>query len=313
MLCLLVSLAPGAAQRLATTQSGLIRAATVFSLGSILCGCLPSLTGGPTRIYTVDQEANAARSAISDLTTAYYTSSESSRTALRNEIIGERLYAIDVEFTQYDEELTKEAQEVGFAADATSQTLNIVGPLLAHPESTKILSGIAGGVTGLKGSYQSDIVVAKTIQIVQAQMQANRDTVLTQILERMSESTTTYPLSIAMTDLEDYYRAGTFTEGLIQTSSNVSQGAQAAQNIKNSVATLIYSANFSTDAATTALMKFLYPNGKLNPTNLKTLNDLLAKPPFPTVRGAPWTVSQILYGPGNANIRLQLAKAAGLL
>jgi hypothetical protein len=49
---------------------------------------------------------------------------------------------------------------------------------------TKILSGIAGGVTGVKGVYQSDIIIAKTIQVAQTQMQANRDLILARILKK---------------------------------------------------------------------------------------------------------------------------------
>jgi hypothetical protein len=61
----------------------------------------------------------------------------------------------------------------------------------------------------------------------------------------MGESTSTYPLSIALTDLEDYYRAGTFTEGLIQTSSTVGSGAATAQSIKNGFTNLSEGAKMS--------------------------------------------------------------------
>lgn len=305
------------AQGIAAPAHYLFRGFTVAALATTLAGCLTALQDGPTRLYTPQEEAQATRAALPDLVALYNASSEPSRTAVRNEIIGQRLHVIDVMFAQYDEALTKESQEAGFLADATSQGLNTAGALITPAQTTKILSGVAGAVTGVKGAYQSDIVVAKTIQIVQAQMQANRDMVLSRILTRMRETTATYPLSIALTDLEDYYRAGTFTEGLIQTSSNVSAGAQAAQNVKNSVVSVIYNTKYSVDAATNALWGYLYPNGRagqINRANEARLNALLADASrFSQVNGVPWTVQQIMFGAGTAGIRLQLAKAAGLL
>jgi hypothetical protein len=296
---------------------GVLRLLIVISLGTVLSGCWTAIEDGPTRLYTTAEEATDARALLPDLVSQYNASVEPNRTAIRNEIIGQRLHMIDVFFAQYDGALTKEAQQVGFLADATSQTLNAAGALTAA-QTTKILSGVAGAVTGVKNAYQNDIIVAKTIQIVQAQMQSNRDIVLARIFTRMSESTSTYPLSIALADLEDYYRAGTFTEGLIQTSSTVGSGAVTAQNIKNSVS-VIYKTKYSVDNATNAIWNYLYPHGRdgaLDKTAEKRLNTLLAdssKFPANKVTGQPWIVQDIMFGAANAPMRLQLAKAAGLL
>jgi hypothetical protein len=305
------------ARSVVTPWCRLIRAMAIILLGSALSGCLSSLQGGPDRLYTAQEETDAARQELPDLVANYYASGEPAKTGYRNEVMGQRLHVIDVQFSQYDEALTKESQEVGFAADATSVGLNTAGTLFTSAQTTKILGGIAGSVTGVKGAYQSDIVIAKTIQIIQAQMQSNRDQVLTRILKRMSENSTNYPLSVALSDLEDYYRAGTFTEGLIQTSGNVSTGAKTAQDKKDQVATIIYSAKFSTDTSTTTLVNYLYPQGVKGPIDRAKeakLNALLADPTkFPQVNGAPWIVQQILFGAGTAPIRSNLVRAAGLM
>jgi hypothetical protein len=290
----------------------------IISLGAVLSGCLATVEGGPSRLYSIQEEADDARALLPELVAGYNASNEPTRTAIRNEIIGQRLHMIDVFFAQYDEALTREAQQIGFWADATSQGLNTAGALFTPAQTTRILSGVAGAVTGIKNAYQNDILVAKTVQIVQVQMQSNRDVVLTRILTRMSESTSTYPLSMALADVEDYYRAGTFTEGLIQTSSAVSSGAVAAQNIKNSVS-VIYKTKYSVDNATNAIWNYLYPhgrNGELDKNAEKKLNNLLAdssKFPVNQVTGQPWRVQDIMFGAATAPMRLKLAKAAGLL
>jgi hypothetical protein len=313
----LLKLVPRTHQGAAGWRFGL-RILTITSLGIALSGCFASLQEGPTRLYTIDEEAGAARAALSDLEAHYSTSTEPDRTAIRNEIIGQRLHAIDVFFARYDESLTKDSQQAGFLADVTSQGLNTAGALFTPVQTTRILSGVAGAVTGTKNAYQNDVIVAKTIQIVQAQMQANRDAVLTRIFTRMGEPTSTYPLSIALTDVEDYYRAGTFTEGLIQTAGTVGASAAIAQGDKNAVS-VIYKTKYSTDAATTALWNYLYPHGRnaaLDTTAAKKLNGLLAdttKFPVNSADGQPWIVQNIMFGAATASLRQKLAKAAGLL
>jgi hypothetical protein len=87
-------------------------------------------------------------------------------------------------------------------------------------------------VIGVKGNYEGDVVIAKTIQIVQLQMRANPDDVSARILRRMSGNTIAYPLSLALSDLEEYYRAGTFTSGLMKATNTVGDKAEAAKTDK---------------------------------------------------------------------------------
>ena len=53
---------------------------------------------------------------------------------------------------------------------------------------------------------------AREINLIPAQ----RDTVAKTILQRITQPTSTYPLAVALSDLEDYYRAGTMNTGLIE-------------------------------------------------------------------------------------------------
>lgn len=175
-----------------------------------------TLQGDPTRLYPVQYEMDVARQILPDLERQYYDAgSEPLRQAIRNDIIARRMYIINVQYSDYEANLTRENQEVNFAADAASLGLNTAGTLVPLGSTTKLLGGIAGGINGIKGNYESDIVIAKTVQIIQAQMRANRDIVATRILKNMGQSTAAYPLSLALTDLEDFYRAGTLTPGLI--------------------------------------------------------------------------------------------------
>jgi hypothetical protein len=199
-------------------------------VSSMLSGCIPTLRD-PDRLYTAQEETDIARQRLPELQLEYDNSlsNPSNQKLIRNEIIATRMYTIDANYSQYESSLGRQSQEVGFIADSASQASNIAGALLVVAPTTRILSGVAGGFTGIKGSYQSDVLGSKTVEIIQSQMRANRDEVATEIIQKMSEPTSTYPLPLAYSDLETYYRAGTITSGLIKAADIVGTNAQEAQ------------------------------------------------------------------------------------
>ena len=254
----------------------------IFLLGCI-SGCA-SVQGGPDRLYSVDEEVSTARALLEgtdttpSLVTQYYAVSlasptgEAERKALRNEIIARRMYVIDVEYSQYEANLTSERQKAGFAATTAAAGLGVASSLTEPVRSAQILSGVAAGILGAKGAYDSEVVIAKTLQIVQGYMRAARDTVAArQILPRLNDSTVVYPLSAALHDLEDYYRAGTFTAGLIPALRDSGGAADDAANEKASVVA------FGPDRATALLRAYLVPSGKLDMTRVRSVNACLAK------------------------------------
>src|SRR6185295_4180234 len=82
-----------------------------------LSGCIPS-THPPERLYPVGYEMDLIRASQGDLVSQYRTflSSPEQARLIRNEIIAQRMYAIDVQYTLYENALTRETQEVGFGA-----------------------------------------------------------------------------------------------------------------------------------------------------------------------------------------------------
>ena len=87
------------------------------------------------------------------------------------------MYIIDANYSQYEANFGRQNAQLGFAADSVSQGLNTAGALFVVVPTVRILSGVAGGITGIKGSYQSDLLGSKTVEIIQSQMRANRDEV----------------------------------------------------------------------------------------------------------------------------------------
>lgn len=131
------------------------------------------------------------------------------------------MYAIDVQYTQYETALTRESQEVGFAALTTAEGLSTASTLIVPAASKTILSGLATAVLATKGHYGSEVLLAQTMRTIQKQMRTSRNRIATQISARMAQNVVDYPLSVALSDVEEYYSAGTLTTGVIDTSTTV--------------------------------------------------------------------------------------------
>lgn len=248
---------------------------TCVLTGMLLSGC-KTVEGGPDRLYSVPEEVsqarglldNAAPEGIPGLVDRYYgvnpkdPTADGQRMYLRNEIIARRMYIIDVEYTDYETALTSERQKFGFFTTATAATLGIASALVTPLRSAQIVGGAGAAVLASRGAYDSEVVLAKTIQIVQGHMRAERDKVATtQILPRRMESTLTYPLSAALHDLEDYYLAGTFTSGLIPALRDSGNAAQAAADGKAAV--LVQGVFDPNENTSKTLQNYLMPGGKV--------------------------------------------------
>src|SRR5439155_25785485 len=101
-------------------------------------GCIS--TPNPERLIPVAVEMNALAIDQSGLLGEYQNAVRTNSAALartiRNEIIKQRMYAIDVQYTQYETALTREGQEIGFGALTTATGLSTAATLII-PAATK--------------------------------------------------------------------------------------------------------------------------------------------------------------------------------
>lgn len=256
----------------------------LLGVGFLAAGCV-SVQGGPDRLYPVETEVIHARTLLEGydnyqgLVADYYRlppdlAADPQRMQVRNEIIARRMYIIDVEYSKYEAALTSERQVFGFGTNFGAAVLGIASTLTTPLRSAQTLSGVGAGLLAARGAYDSEVVIAKTIQIAQGYMRAQRDSVAAkQILPRRTESTLTYPLSAALHDLEDYYRAGTLSAGLIDALRDSGAAATDASNVKADV----LRGTFGADDATAALRRYITPGGKLNLVRLDRINDCLVR------------------------------------
>lgn len=208
------------------------RVAVFLTLGGLVSGCA-SFEGGPPRLYAVADETAIIRNQLAEFNLAEFSRlNEASRRQQRNDWIGARMYAVDLNYTAYESNLTRERQGVGLGATLATLGLTTASTLATHIATKDTLTAVAGVVTGARAAYNDEVLIAHSIQWIQSQMRAQRARVAQRILLGMRMSTQDYPLPAALSDLEEYYRAGTFTGGIISTGETVAVDARLSEQLK---------------------------------------------------------------------------------
>jgi len=300
-------LAPARIARLAK----LLRATLLALLVPTVASCtLATHQVGPTRPITIDDDvAWMTQLAVpeSDIRAVYHNYSPAQQAALRNQVISARMYIADMEYNYYEARLTREIQDEGLLATAISLGLTGSASLIPVAQTSRLLAGIATGVTGLDKAYNEKELLNNTVQALQTQMRRDRKAQAADIYSKMfvgGGQTVTpieqYPLPMALSDVDHYYQAGTLASALIGLSKTVATAEQNADNAKGQAgpnpgrvietkriadpggATTIppvTRAQYQPDDSTTLLGKFLDPNGTghFDPKQLQKIDPYLTE------------------------------------
>lgn len=201
----------------------MFRCGFILLAAASLTGCLASVAGAPDRLFSLEEETRSAKIVSSPERYEEYARAFGQRKLeLRNQIVLSRMYAIDMLYSDYEGRLTRERQEVGFYSTVVNLALNSAGTLVGGAATKATLHAISAGLVGAKTSYEKDILIERTVSILQKQMRVNRKEVKAQIIERLAGNTNSYPLEFALTDVERYYRAGTVSGALLGVDADVS-------------------------------------------------------------------------------------------
>jgi hypothetical protein len=140
-------------------------------------------------------------------------------------------------------------------------------------------------------------------------MEAKRDDVAARIIGKVDFPPTTYTLSSAMHDLEDYYRAGTLTEGLIKATTDAGVAAQQASANKEAVMVVQGGAFQPNEDTTKRVLAYLAP-GPNRVRRLAAMSTCLFKIGFRGASGGPPNALAFSIGINNRGPRLNMIKCA---
>jgi hypothetical protein len=206
--------------------------AAVIGLASAVAGCNTGSLGGPERISPIADEIIEIKAFASSYA-ALSTGSPADQLLARNNLIAARMYVIDMEYTQYESQLMREGQIVDFSTKLTSGVLTTAAGLIPAMGASHTLAETATLVNGLDSAYNDKILKSQIIQNVLSSMRTARHEQATVIYANMYCATSVYPIGFALSDLETYYRAGTFQTGLVklmQTVGKAESDAKAGQD-----------------------------------------------------------------------------------
>jgi hypothetical protein len=201
-------------------------------IAPIVSGCWGSGSlGQPDRVFPADTEIGWVQQGDPALFDRYL---KSPSMETRNDFITARMYAIDMAYTNYEASLTHEGQEVNFLTTLANLGLDGAATLVPVVQTKNLLTQISMGVTGVDSAYNDKILLKQTMQHIQTGMRTARYEQAAIILGNMQCKVRYYPIGMALSDLELYYRAGTLTSGLMKVTENVTNANTDAKAGKES-------------------------------------------------------------------------------
>ncbi|MGJ0507847.1 MAG: hypothetical protein ACR652_12140 [Methylocystis sp.] len=257
----------------------------LLALGIIsLSGCahdpIPFLDGpspylvGPNQ-YMSDEELKRVVAA-DDLNRAGVLDEALTSAQSRNQVITAKMFVIDHNYNVYESKLGKENEFANLATSIASLGVSTAGATIPVGQTTKVLAAVATGITGSKAAFDRDVLMTRTIQVVETQMRTDRANVAKLLRSRMSCSIDEYPLFMAMSDLDTYRQAGTL-EYAMTSLEKLAAKAEADATAKTTSA-----AGVKVDSDVTTALKALDNAGKAV-SALQTACPL--SPPKPSSKG----------------------------
>lgn len=182
----------------------------------IVCAIMPasgcqSVRGYPDRVNDSDELITAVKATypIADVIAHYANkTTDEEKRSYRNEIVTAYILAIDTNYSEFSKGMFAQRGYLTVGGETLKSLFGAAGALTSAGQTSQILSGLSAAYDAADGSVESNIYYSQTQLTVISTMTAERSKVRVRILKGCQASSTDYPLAAALTDLEDYYRAG---------------------------------------------------------------------------------------------------------
>jgi len=163
--------------------------------------------------------------------------SEQQRTkvARRNQILSEVIYLIDQNYYKFESKFYGSEATFSTAMEAANLGFTAAGSITGTSEIKSILAATATGTTGFKSSVEKNFFDQQSRAAIVNKMRALRATQLALIQDgdHMKAGVTAYSLEQGISDVNDYYDAGTVVAALQSISQTAGkESADAAEKQK---------------------------------------------------------------------------------
>lgn len=214
---------------------------------------------------------------------AYYAAAAADRQPIRNDLVYGKMQVLEDDFLDFERSLNSAGNYVSVGSDLTVLVLSGLAATTGGTTTKSALSAASAGIVGAQGVVNKDLYYQKTLPALISQMQANREKVRLTIVQNLQQPDAAYPLAAAEIDLKKLQEAGS----LVNAVNDISQQATTQKNNAQSLIQMYQTTSYVQTATTEKLHSWLYPNGKLDKTRFKTLQDWLANNSDASLRNVP--------------------------
>lgn len=202
----------------------------IWILVTFLSGCAGLQGGMPNVPFNVEQELGIVSAQLRESASVkifYDAPSYESR----NKFIASRLVITNIEYLKFIKSLSAEETQIHSATDMLVLTLDVVSAAVIPVNTKSILSGLSAIAGGVRLSIDKNVYYEKTMSALISSMNAQRKEVLSKLLSGATRTLKGYPFEQALSDINDYYLAGTIQGALaaIQSAAAVKEVAADAQ------------------------------------------------------------------------------------
>ncbi|MDX2081780.1 MAG: hypothetical protein SFU53_13435 [Terrimicrobiaceae bacterium] len=170
---------------------------------------------------------------------AYRNASGSSQAEIRNRILFELMAMIDDHYYKYTVILRGDNIGKNLFTELAGIGTTFAASLAGGEQIKTVLAAISTGIQTFNTAVDKEVFLNQTMQAIRFQMDANRQKVATEMLNKMGGSTSGYPLEAGLRDIIRYYDAGTVTSALSSMSAQAAeQKTQAAAAAEKQAAIL---------------------------------------------------------------------------
>lgn len=207
--------------------------ATARRWGTLLCLASALLIGGcaafdgyPKRVTEPDADIAELKPQLD--AAAIRSCLQAPDLACRNRIIGARMYATDIRFSQFEEALFRDTRSGSF--NATLATLGLTTVAAASSGgAAQALSGVSALIIGGREAFQKEVLSERTVLAIHTAMRARRAEVALRLRSGIQQPVARYTLESALGDLDAYYNAGTVLGALVGITESVGANAEKAE------------------------------------------------------------------------------------
>lgn len=216
---------------------------TSVTISVFITGCkltTTSVTGAPEPLFELKDQLKFVKDNYGDTQLkAYLAETDTTKKrSMRNSIVLGRMHAIDLAYGQYERELFIERQRIPFWSSTASLGLGAAASAFTDITTQTTLIALDNSIKGTRSFYERDILMNKSIEIVQTNMRAERNRVRASIIANLDESDTNYPLELALGDVERYRAAGTFATGIQSASNSAAGNLTISEGARNQAKTI---------------------------------------------------------------------------